>query len=109
MSTTPAPSNPLPLPQGFLMANGRWISDANNRTYISHGVNMVNKLPPYTRSATGFDGRSAQLLADNGINLVRVGVIYSAVEPAPGVYDDNYLKDILGTVDMLARYGIMSL
>ena len=109
MSTTQAASYPLPLPQELLTSNGRWISGANGRTYIFHGVNMVNKLPPYTLSATGFDTRSAQLLADHGINVVRVGVIYSAVEPAPGVYDDNYLNDIRATVDMLAAYGIMSL
>jgi hypothetical protein len=32
------------------------------------------------------------------LNLIRVGVIYSAVEPEPGVYDDVYLESIKGTV-----------
>jgi endoglycosylceramidase len=100
---------PLRLPHEFLMSNGRWIFGASGKTYIFHGVNMINKLPPYTLSATGFDTRSAQLLADNGLNVVRVGVIYSAVEPAPGVYDDDYLGKILETVNVLSSCGIMSL
>jgi endoglycosylceramidase len=109
MLTTDADTSPLPLPTALLKSNGRWISDSYGRVYVFHGVSMVNKLPPYTLSATGFDERSARLLADNGLNVVRVGLIYSAVEPAPGVYDDEYLRDILKTVEMLADHGIMSL
>ncbi len=97
------------LPNMPLKNNGRWITDADARVVIVRGMNMINKLPPYTPSATGFSDDDAQLLADNGFNVVRVGVIYSAVEPAPGTYDDDYLADIKGTVDMLARHGIMSL
>jgi endoglycosylceramidase len=41
--------------------------------------------------------------------VVRVGVIYSAVEPQPGNYDDAYLDSINETVAMLARYGVSSL
>jgi len=76
---------------------------------IVHGVNMINKLPPYTLSATGFSNHDGELLASNGINAVRVGVIYSAVEPAPGLYVDQYLEDIKKTVEMLTSYGILSL
>ena len=97
------------LPGKLLKNKGRWIVDDNGRVYVFHGVNMVSKLPPYTLSAAGFKENSADLLAQNGINLVRVGVIFSAVEPAPWVFDDKYLTDIRQTVDMLAAKGIMSL
>jgi endoglycosylceramidase len=40
---------------------------------------------------------------------VRVGLIYKAVEPEPGVYDDAYLDRIRGTVDALAAHGIVSM
>ena len=40
---------------------------------------------------------------------MRVGVIYAAVEPTPGVYDDAYLARIEATVDSLAKHGIVSL
>jgi len=38
-----------------------------------------------------------------------VGVIYKAVEPMPGHYDDAYIARIAKTVDMLGRHGIVSL
>lgn len=102
--------NALPrIPEPPLKNMDRWITDADGRVIIFHGVNMINKLPPYTLSATGFGVHDAELLASNGINVVRVGVIYSAVEPAPGLYDDKYLADIRETVAMLASHGIMSL
>jgi endoglycosylceramidase len=38
-----------------------------------------------------------------------VGVIWAAVEPSPGVYDDAYLNSIAATVATLAAHGIVSL
>lgn len=97
------------LPLKKLKNHGRWIVDDDGRIFMFRGVNMINKEPPYTLSHIGFDENDAELLAKNGINVVRVGVIYSAVEPAPGTYDDKYLDDIRKTVDTLALKGIMSL
>jgi endoglycosylceramidase len=72
------------------------------------GLNMVYKRPPYAPDAVGFGQDDAAFLAAQGFNTVRVGVIYAAVEPAPGVYDDAYLARIEATVDTLARHGIHS-
>ncbi|MGH8541987.1 MAG: cellulase family glycosylhydrolase, partial [Stenotrophobium sp.] len=88
---------------------GRWITDAQGRVVILHGTNMVYKLPPYAPDATGFGDDDAAFLAAEGYNTVRVGVIYKAVEPQPGVYDERYLNRIAGTVDTLGRHGIVSL
>src|SRR4051812_34062353 len=33
---------------------GRWVTDATGRVVILHGVNMVNKRPPYAPAAAGF-------------------------------------------------------
>ncbi len=87
---------------------GRWLTDAQGRKLVLHGVNMVYKRPPYTPAAAGFDADDAALLAREGFDTVRVGVIWKAVEPSPGVYDDAYLTAIKGTVDLLQRYGIVS-
>lgn len=89
--------------------SGRWLIDGHGRVVILHGVNMVNKFPPYTLSAAGFGEEDAAILAAEGFNAVRVGVIYSAVEPSPGKYDDRYLDEIAKTVALLARHGIWSL
>ncbi|MEA2470874.1 MAG: endoglycosylceramidase [Thermoleophilaceae bacterium] len=88
---------------------GRWITDASGRVAVLHGLNMVYKRPPYAPDAIGFGDDDAAFLASEGYNTVRVGLIYKAVEPSPGVYDDAYLARIEGTVDALARHGIVSL
>jgi endoglycosylceramidase len=89
--------------------SGRWMVDRHGRVAILRGFNMVNKMPPYTLSSAGFGEQDARLLVDHGFNAVRVGVIYSAVEPIPGQYNDLYLEDIERTVRMLNDHGIWSL
>src|SRR4030088_2421106 len=74
-----------------LSHSGRWITDAAGRVVIVHGINMVYKLPPYYPAAAGFGDDDAVFLARIGFNAVRVGVIWEAVEPSPGVYDHAYL------------------
>src|SRR5579875_1608466 len=88
---------------------GRWITDSEGRVVILHGLNQVYKVPPYEPSANGFGDDDAAFLAANGFDAVRVGVIWAAVEPQPGVYDDAYLASIAQTVQTLANHGIVSL
>ena len=92
-----------------LSQHARWITDPAGRVVVLHGLNQVFKVPPYEPSAAGFGDDDAAFLADNGFNAVRVGVIWAAVEPQPGVYDDAYLDSIADTVDTLAAHGIVSL
>ena len=107
LALVPAAAQAAPtLPLGHA---GRWITDADGRAVILHGVNMVYKRPPYAPDATGFGDDDAAFLQREGYDTVRVGVIYKAVEPQPGVYDDNYLDRIERTVAILAAHGIVSL
>ena len=76
---------------------------------VLHGVNMVAKRPPYAPDATGFGADDAAFLAAEGYTTVRLGIIYAAVEPQPGVYDDAYLDRIAKTVRVLGGHGIVSL
>lgn len=108
-STNAASTSPLGHPGRWISHFGRWITDAQDRVVIIHGTNMVYKLPPYFPAAVGFDATDAAFLRSIGFNAVRVGVIWKALEPEPGVYDDSYLDQIASTVDMLARVGILSL
>src|SRR5436190_19644062 len=87
---------------------GRWITDPQGRVLLPHGLNMVNKLKPYAPAATGFGDDDARFLARNGLNVVRLGVIYTAVEPQPGVYDNAYLAEVAKTVATLGRRGVYS-
>ncbi|MBH0777328.1 cellulase family glycosylhydrolase [Nocardia bovistercoris] len=88
---------------------GRWLTDEQGRVVTVHGVNMVYKYPPYFPAAGGFGEDDARYLAEHGINAVRLGFAWNAVEPQPGVYDDDYIRQIRGTQQLLARYGIYSL
>ena len=87
---------------------GRYITDAQRRLVTFHGVNMVNKLASlaYLPYWTGFDSDDAKFLADNGFNVVRLGIIWKGLEPQPGVYDESYLDGIESTYETLQNYGI---
>jgi endoglycosylceramidase len=89
--------------------SGRWVTDARGRVVIVHGINMVYKVPPYYPQAIGFGNDDGAFLQRIGFNAVRVGVIWKALEPRPGVYDDRYLNHIAQTVATLARHGVLSL
>src|SRR5213080_398710 len=86
-SAAAAPSLPL-------SRDGRWTVDSQGRVVVLHGLNMVYKLAPYAPDAAGFGDDDAAFLAAEGYDSVRLGVIYKAVEPRPGVYDDAYLDRI---------------
>jgi endoglycosylceramidase len=92
-----------------LSQTGRWITDSSGRVVILHGLNQVYKVPPYEPSADGFGDDDAAFLAANGFDAMRVGVIWAAVEPQPGEYDDAYLDSVAATVRTLAAHGIVSL
>jgi endoglycosylceramidase len=91
-----------------LSNDGRWVVDARGRVVVLHGVNMVYKRPPYDPAVTGFGDDDARFLARHGFNNVRLGTIYGAVEPQPGVYDDAYLDRIAETLRVLARHRIFT-
>ncbi len=88
---------------------GRFIADAQGRVVLMHGTNMVYKRPPYAPDATGFGEDDAKFLADEGFTTVRLGLIYTAVEPQPGVYDDAYIERVARTAEILGRAGIVVL
>jgi endoglycosylceramidase len=94
---------------GSLGHSGRWIISEDGRVVILHGLNMVNKRAPFTPASAGFGTAAAATLADNGFDVVRLGVLYQAVEPEPGEINNSYLASIDKTVSLLADDGIYSL
>lgn len=100
----PAAASPTPP----LETTGRWLTDADGRVVITHGVNMVYKRPPYVPARTGFGADDAGFLRRHGFNHVRLGTIYTAVEPQPGRYDDAYLAAVGETEKLLARHRIFT-
>lgn len=88
---------------------GTWLTNSDGQVVIVHGPNEVYKLPPYTPSASGFNADDAAFLAENGFTAVRLGVIWAAIEPQPGVIDTAYLDSINQTVQILADHGIYTI
>ena len=93
----------------------RVLRDSYDRHVIFHGVNAVYKVPPYIPDNKTFDAQSSmtdediQNLADWGFNMVRLGVMWEAVEIAPGVYNDTYLQEINELITKLGDKGIYTL
>ena len=101
----PAAADPEPRPQ----QHGRWLVDPDGRALVLHGVNMVTKTGSYAPSSIGFGADDAAFLAEQGLTTVRLGLIWKAVEPSPGQYDDAYLADIRQTTELLAAEGIWTM
>jgi endoglycosylceramidase len=92
-------------PRGVIGHDGRWFLDADGRVVLFHGVNLVEKFPatdPPTPAEAGFDADDAAFLRDQGFNVVRLGVVFSAVMPQPGVIDQDYVDSIAATVRVLS-------
>lgn len=71
--------------------------DPEGRSLLFHGVNAVYKVDPFIPSNGAFDPAKSlneediANLVKWGQNLVRLGVMWEAVERTEGVYDDDYL------------------
>ena len=93
----------------------RVIRDGQDRHVLFHGVNVVYKVPPYIPDVSKFDSQRSltdediQNLKAWGFNLVRLGVMWEAVETAPGKYDENYLEEVNTLINKLGEAGIYTL
>jgi endoglycosylceramidase len=103
-----APSAPA-APALPLAHKGRFFTDALGRVVVMHGLNMVDKIPPYHPAAIGFGEDDAALLEREGFDSVRLGIIWKGLEPRPGVYDDAYLDRIVATAQLLWRHHVIPL
>jgi endoglycosylceramidase len=101
LSADVIPAMPLPMAH-----NGRWLTDAQGRVAVLHGINVAMKLRPYTPQAQGFTQEHAAMLAREGFSTVRVWIFWNAIEPSPGVWDDASLSEIKEFVGWLHAYGI---
>ena len=82
---------------------------------IFHGVNVVYKVDPYIPSTGDFDSQNSlndediANLKKWGMNFVRLGVMWEAVERSEGTYDDAYLDKIEQLINKLGDAGIYTL
>jgi endoglycosylceramidase len=91
------------------------IRDSFGRTRLFHGVNVVYKSAPYipkiqldedNKKHLSFTDKDAKLLQKLGLNVVRLSVFWSGVEPLEGKYDMEYLQKAKDLVNLMSKYGI---
>merc|ERR1712166_64043 len=93
----------------------RQLVDDAGRAVIFHGVNIVYKVAPYIPSQGEFEpqlslnDKDIEDLKSWGMNFVRLGVMWEAVERTAGVYDREYLSEVDALVTKLGEAGIYTL
>jgi endoglycosylceramidase len=110
--TLGAGTSPTPDADGSLLpvtTTGDYLTNSDGQVVLLHGLNEVYKEAPYEPASDGFSNDDAEFLAANGFNVVRVGVIWSELEPEPGVFNSSYLDSIESTVNTLGNNGIYSI
>lgn len=86
--------------------DGRWFTDHTGRVVMLRGFNFVEKFPPYTPEADGFDDDDAALIAANGFNAIRLGVAFEFLMPTPGHIDRSYVASLAKTAKILEKHDI---
>lgn len=90
-------------------------TDKYGRQLVFHGVNVAYKLPPYVPVTDHFDAftslsaEDVQFMKDKGLNMVRFGIFWEALETAPGVYNYTYLSQVNQTITTLGLAGIYTI
>ncbi len=99
MATLPASAHaadPLAVKRGRLV-------DGRGRAVVLHGVNVVYKLAPYAPDFTRADARRVR---GWGMNAIRLGVSWRALEPARGSIDAAYVARVRTLVRRAGDEGL---
>ena len=91
---------------GRLRVRDGWFVDPAGRVVLLHGVNVVDKRPPYLPSSDELNDADADAMRDLGFNVVRLGFIWKGLEPEPGVVDRTYLSRFVALVRLLTSRGL---
>ena len=90
---------------------GKTLVDEYGRERIFNGINVCDK-GAYDENEKirhyNYEWDD-QMLADfkkQGINIIRLGITWDAVEPEQGKYNDDYLDAVRRMLDKCEQYGI---
>lgn len=94
-----------------IMVNEMRLCDELGRERIFNGINLVHKgIDNADKSAKTYNPEWTEEtiagLAKRGFNIVRLGLIWEAIEPECGVFCEEYLAKMEGYADLLGKYGI---
>ena len=99
-----------PLQARDLHTSGTRLLNAQGQEVRLHGINLIhkgNRLPDgSTQFIPHWPEDLYQRFAAHGFNLIRLGILWAAIEPAPGRYDEAYLDFISQQLDWAQEAGI---
>lgn len=82
-----------PAAPGFVSVRDGKFIDGEGRHLLLHGMSVIEK----SRGANYRNWQKAEDIAalrDWGMNCIRLGIIWDAIEPQPGAFNEDYLKHI---------------
>ncbi len=98
---------------GFYRSDGRWLKDSAGRVLILRGMNVTgaNKWPdPDTGKffPSWLSPEDFRRIASWGYNSVRFLIIWEAIEPERGKFDDEYLSDVYTITEWARDAGLLT-
>ena len=86
-------------------SSGHFMDEAG-RVRMFRGINAVNKDPPYYFDAL-LNRTIVKELSDMGMNIVRLGSLWGALQPeGPNTFDETYAVALESTVKTLEKHKI---
>lgn len=91
-----------------LHTEGRWFKDSQGRVVIMRGINMQNsvKRAPHDYNITEED---FDIIYNWGFNVIRLLIIWEAIEPEPSVFKEEFFRKVDQMVDWAEERGIFVL
>ncbi len=78
---------------GFIRTEGQKFVDSNGRQVIFSGINFISK-NPQENYLPQQNEQIFESFKNWGLNCIRLGIIWDGLEPEPGKYNEEYLKEI---------------
>ena len=79
--------------KGFIKVEGQKFVDSEGRQILFSGINFISKNPEENYMPVQGKPVFEQFKAW-GFNCIRLGIIWDGLEPEPGEYNEDYLKEI---------------
>lgn len=97
-----------------IVVDGKKFVDEFGRQRIFNGVNYCDKgdftqwggSKTYRLNGDENSEKTVCRLSENGFNIIRLGVTWSAIEPEPNKYNEEYIDRIEAFANLCEKYGI---